>query len=54
MRMKVFISHSTKDKEFVERLSAVLEGDGFEPWLCEVDVEKNENFVELAPLSPSR
>lgn len=43
--MKVFLSHSTKDKEFVERLASALQGAGFEPWLCEVDIEKGENFV---------
>jgi len=43
--MKVFLSHSTKDKKFVERLAAALEDSSFVPWLCEVDVEKNENFV---------
>jgi TIR domain-containing protein len=43
--MKVFLSHSTKDKEFVQRLALVLEGAGFEPWQCEVGIEKNENFV---------
>ena len=43
--MKVFLSHSTKDKEFVQRLAATLENAAFEPWLCEVDIEKNENFV---------
>jgi hypothetical protein len=44
--MKVFLSHSTKDKQFVEQLAAAIIGAGFEdPWLCEVDVEKNDNFV---------
>jgi tetratricopeptide (TPR) repeat protein len=43
--MKVFLSHSTKDKEFVQRLADALTGAGFTPWLCEVDIEKNENFV---------
>ena len=43
--MKVFLSHSTKDKEFVQRLAAALIGADFTPWLCEVDIEKNENFV---------
>ena len=39
--MKVFLSHSTKDKEFVQRLADALIGADFEPWLCEVDIEKN-------------
>jgi len=30
--MKVFLSHSTKDKEFVERLAAALEGDRSPPY----------------------
>ncbi len=38
--MTVFLSRSTKDKQFVEGLAAVLEGSSFEPWLCEVDIEK--------------
>ena len=43
--MKVFLSHSTKDKDFVQRLADALTGASFTPWLCEVDIEKNENFV---------
>jgi hypothetical protein len=43
--MKVFLSHSTKDKEFVQRLAAALTSAGFTPWLCEVDIERGENFV---------
>ena len=43
--MKVFLSHSTKDKDFVHRLADALIGAGFTPRLCEVDIEKNENFV---------
>jgi tetratricopeptide (TPR) repeat protein len=43
--MKIFLSHSTKDKGFVEKLAAAITASGFEPWLCEVDIEKNENFV---------
>src|SRR5450755_1844252 len=44
--MKVFLSHSTKDADFVKQLAAAIIGAGFEdPWLCEVDVEKNDNFV---------
>jgi len=43
--MKVFLSHSTKDKEFVLKLAAELKRADFEPWLCEEDIEKNENFV---------
>jgi len=43
--MQVFLSHSTKDKDFVQRLADALTGADFTPWLCEVDIEKNENFV---------
>jgi tetratricopeptide (TPR) repeat protein len=43
--MKVFLSHSTKDKDFVVQLAAALESAKLEPWLCEVDIEKNQNFV---------
>jgi len=43
--MKVFLSHSTKDADFVKQLAAAITGAGSEPWLCEVDVEKHENFL---------
>jgi hypothetical protein len=43
--MTVFLSHSTKDKEFVQRLADALIDAGFEPWLCEVDIDPGENFV---------
>jgi hypothetical protein len=43
--MNVFLSHSTKDKDFVSRLAAALTAASFEPWLCQVDVPSNENFV---------
>jgi hypothetical protein len=44
-RMKVFLSHSTKDKQFVQTLAAELEAEKIEPWLCEIDIEFSENFV---------
>jgi hypothetical protein len=44
-RMKVFLSHSTKDKEFVQTLAAELEAQKIEPWLCEFDIEFGDNFV---------
>src|SRR5215469_7567536 len=44
-RMKIFLSHSTKDKQFVQTLAHELEAEGIEPWLCEVDVEVGNNFV---------
>src|SRR5215472_5409246 len=43
--MKVFLSHSTKDADFVKQLAAAITGAGSEPWLCEVDVENHENFL---------
>ena len=43
--MKVFLSHSTKDADFVKQLAAAIIGARSEAWLCEVDVGKFENFV---------
>ena len=43
--MKVFLSHSTKDKQFVQTLAAELEAEKIEPWLSEVDIELGDNFV---------
>jgi tetratricopeptide (TPR) repeat protein len=43
--MKVFLSHSTKDKDFVQQLSAAIIGAGSETWLCEIDVQEHANFV---------
>jgi hypothetical protein len=43
--MKVFLSHSTKDKQFVQTLAAELEAEKIEPWLCEIDIEFGQNFV---------
>src|SRR5271166_2687120 len=43
--MKVFLSHSTKDKQFVQMLAEELEAEKIEPWLCEVDIELGDNFV---------
>ena len=43
---KVFLSHSTKDKEFVQDLAQQLKAVGIEPWLCEVDVLLGDDFVE--------
>jgi hypothetical protein len=36
--MKVFLSHSTKDKQFVKALAVELENEKIKPWLCEIDV----------------
>jgi tetratricopeptide (TPR) repeat protein len=43
--MKVFLSHSTKDKEFVKKLASELQKIEIDPWLCEVDVLPGEDFV---------
>ena len=43
--MKAFLSHSTKDKGFVEPLAAELRTAEIEPWLCEVDIDFGDNFV---------
>ena len=43
--MKVFLSHSTKDRQFVESLADELKREQIEPWLCEVDIEFGQNFV---------
>jgi TIR domain len=43
--MKVFLSHSTKDKQFVQALAAELQAEEIERWLCEVDIEFGANFV---------
>ena len=43
--MKVFLSHSTKDKQFVHVIAAELQAEKIEPWLCEVDIELGGNFV---------
>jgi tetratricopeptide (TPR) repeat protein len=43
--MKVFLSHSTKDQQFVQALAAELEAENIQSWICEVDVEFGGNFV---------
>ena len=43
--MRLFLSHSTKDKAFVVKLAAALRGAEVEPWLCEVDIDYGDNFV---------
>ncbi len=43
--MRVFLSHSTKDRDFVEKLEGTLRGESVDPWLCEVDIEYGHNFV---------
>jgi len=43
--MKVFLSHSTKDKQFVQTFADALKAEDIEPWICEIDVEFGGNFV---------
>jgi tetratricopeptide (TPR) repeat protein len=43
--MKVFLSHSTKDRQFVQTLAAELKAENVEPWLCEIDIVLGDNFV---------
>ncbi len=43
--MKIFLSHSTKDEEFVEKLALTLVANEFDVFRCEVDIDKLENFV---------
>src|ERR1700740_608095 len=42
--MKVFLSHSTKDKQFVQALAVELETEKIEPWLGEDDIQLGDNF----------
>jgi tetratricopeptide (TPR) repeat protein len=42
---KVFLSHSTRDAEFVRKLATELEHELISPWLCEVDIIPGDNFV---------
>src|SRR5262249_1972190 len=43
--MKVFLSHSTHDREFAERLAEALKAGMFEPWLCEISIDPATNWV---------
>lgn len=42
---KIFISHSSKDKEFVRKLSADLSNLGHEPWFDEWEIKVGECIV---------
>jgi len=44
--VRVFLSHSTKDRAFVETLANRMKAAGFEPWLCETSIEPAANWVE--------
>jgi hypothetical protein len=43
--MKVFLSHSTNDKDFVRKLAAEIESANMVPWLCEIDIIPGHDFV---------
>jgi tetratricopeptide (TPR) repeat protein len=43
--MKLFLSHSTLDTAFVEKLADRLRAEGIETWLCEVDIDYGDSFV---------
>jgi hypothetical protein len=43
--MKVFLSHSTKDKHFAQAVAARLKSAGYEAWICDVDIDSFQNFV---------
>jgi hypothetical protein len=43
-RMKVSLSHSTKDKQFVQALAAELEAENIQSWIWDVDVEFGGNL----------
>jgi hypothetical protein len=43
--MKVFPSHSIKDRKFVEKLAGELRTGDIEPWLCEADVSFGDDLV---------
>ena len=43
--MKVFLSHSTRARDFVEKLAAAMRTAGFSPWLGEADIQSGANFV---------
>lgn len=44
--MRVFISHSTKDKEFVQQLSEAMEEAGATPYLLEDEGKPGTNWVQ--------
>ena len=44
--MKVFLSHSTKDKEFVQQLAKAMEAAGFDAWRCEDSIQAQADWIE--------
>jgi tetratricopeptide (TPR) repeat protein len=43
--MNVFLSHSTRDKQFAVRLKEAMRQEDFLPWLYESEIEPNANWV---------
>jgi tetratricopeptide (TPR) repeat protein len=44
-QFRVFLSHSTKDGEFVKKLAEELDHEKITPWFCEVDIVAGDHFV---------
>lgn len=44
--MKVFLSHSTKDKGFVLKLAAAMHAAGFDTWQCEDSIGAQADWIE--------
>ena len=43
--MKVFLSHSTQDGAFAQKLAGPMKAENFDPWLSETSVKAGENWV---------
>ena len=43
--MKVFISHSSKDIEFVRKLSSDLQNNGIDPWYSENEISLADSII---------
>jgi tetratricopeptide (TPR) repeat protein len=44
--VRVFLSHSTKDGDFVKKLAEEMRMREIIPWLCEVDIDSTVDFVQ--------
>jgi hypothetical protein len=44
--MKVFLSHSTRDKDFATQLAESMRQENFDPWLCETSIDPATNWVD--------
>ncbi|WP_282129029.1 TIR domain-containing protein [Roseobacter litoralis] len=45
-KLKIFLSHSSRDKEFVNRLNKDLKSGGFSTWIDDVDIPFAESIAE--------